>query len=188
MRIQRDDEEQKLEFMEKMQNVVTNERLQTAVYAASLGKSLAGLAMLVFMILKIDTLKFPAQDNSSFVIAFMTGMKILLFVFAAILAISVIQNVIALVIVVRGDEGSLFGERFLRIVTAVKSGLSYLFMAAFGVAFGGMGAFAAFAKDVQKDDGVEIFGIVFLLIGIGMVISSLVSGVKSVKADLNSLD
>ena len=42
MRIQRDDDERKIEMMENMQNFVTGERLQTAVFAAGVGKSIAG--------------------------------------------------------------------------------------------------------------------------------------------------
>ena len=57
MRFQRDKEEQKLEFMEKMQTVVTNERLQTAVYGASIGKSLAGLAITILMLVKMGFLE-----------------------------------------------------------------------------------------------------------------------------------
>ena len=188
MRIQRDDDERKIEMMENMQNFVTGERLQTAVFAAGVGKSIAGCVILIYMLTKADALKLFSRSEDAFVMAFGNGFKLILYIMAAVMIVSLIQNVIALIIVLRGDEATVYGSKYLRIVTAIKAALSHLILAAFGLCFGGMGAFAAFATNVEKDEAVTVVGIIFLGIGIVMVISSLISCVKSIIADLRNTD
>ena len=165
---------------------INPEKLHTAVIAAEVGKSLAGLVLMIFVCVKLNFLQAFVNADDEFLHIMGIGIRVLLVIFFVLLLVSFIENLILLIFMARGEQDTPRMLMLLKISGVMRSGAGFFFMFVFGMLFGGFGAFAIFSTNVTKAEGTEIFGAIFMLIGIGLCISAIVSFVKMLIKELNS--
>ena len=161
-------------------------KMHTAAVAIETGKSLAGIVLMLFIFLKFNFLRIFEKSGDEFLRYMGMGFRVILIIFFVLLVISFIENLITLILLYSGEQDTSRMALLLKISGLMRSGGGFFFVFVFGAMFGGFGGFAAFAENVEKDENAENIGIVFMLIGIGICISAVVSFIKLLIKEMNS--
>ena len=167
-----------------LSNRIDPAKLQTARVAAETGKALAGVILLVYFLTRFDFFRAFENSGDEFLHFMGSGLRVLVIIFLVLAVISFLENLLTLILLFRGNTDAPLVQMLLKISGVMRSGTGYFFMLIFGILFGGFGAFATFSTNVTKAEGTEIFGAVFMLIGIGICIAAIVSFIKMLIKEL----
>ncbi len=154
--------------------------------AAGVGlfRNLVGIGVGLYIILSEKVLGRMAQTEDETLRFFAGGLKVLLILFLITLVASTVQYAVLLFILLRGEEETPFGRRFIRITDTIRSSTGYLFLMVFGVIFGAMGVFALTAPEEMKNGDPTTFlivSLIFAAIGLGMVIYATIRIIKNIR-------
>ena len=125
--------------------------------------------------------KFEETGDKIF-ITVARGMKVMLIAFMVMSIAGLIQSIIELVILLKGDQETDFGRNFLHISNVIRESAGCVIQFVMGVLFAVMGFFSMFGVEHETDDkGFYIVGGIFAIAGIGCAIGGIISLVKAIR-------
>ena len=160
--------------------------------AAAMGVIKYGIAMAAMIYILSTNIILPkfAETGDPVLTTVGSGMKVMLIAFLVMSAAAFVQHLISLVIMLKGDEETDFGSRYLRISAVIGESAGCVIQLVMGVLFAFLGIWSMTGAGGLIKEGDEkgflIVGGVFAVAGIGCAIGAVVGLVKAIRKALNS--
>ena len=159
--------------------------------AAAAGVIKYGIAMAAMIYILATNIILPkfAETGDPVFTAVGSGMKVMLIAFLVMSAAAFVQNLISLIILLKGDEETEFGSKYLRISAVIGESAGRVIQIVMGVLFAFMGIWSMTGAGGMIKEGDEkgflIVGGVFAAAGIGCAIGGIIGLIKTCKDALN---
>ena len=159
--------------------------------AAAMGVIKYGIAVAVIIYILATNIILPrfAETGDPVFMTVGSGMKVMLIAFLVMSAAAFVQNLIALIIMVKGDEETDFGSRYLIITGVIGKCAGQVIQLVMGILFAFLGIWSMTGASGMIKEGDEkgflIVGGIFAVAGIGCAIGAVVGLVKEIRQALS---
>ena len=118
------------------------------------------------------------------------AMKIMLAAFLVMCVAALVQNLILLIILLKGDQETDFGMRFIKISGVIQQSAGNVIQFVMGALFAVVGIWSMTGADGMVKEGDEkgflIVGAIFAVAGIGCAIGAVIGIIKTAKGALEA--
>ena len=164
--------------------------LNLAAAVMDVVKMLFATGVIIYILASNVILGAMAASGDEVMIGVAGAMKVMLIAFLVMCAAGLIQSIITLVIILRGDQDSDFGMRFIKITGTIKNCGGHVIQFVMGTVFAVIGVWSMTGAGGMIKEGDEtgflIVGGIFAIAGAGCAISAIIGIVKTAKEAMSA--